>query len=108
MMILLGFLLAQDPPVQDLIRSLDDDDITVRRRAAEELYLRGPAVEEALWVAMLRGESLEVVLAAKQLLGRLGKPISRTGTVWGLPVVDDSVRRSGKLKDDPPQVEFDR
>jgi hypothetical protein len=104
----LVFLFAQDPPVESLIRSLDDDDIAVRRRAAEELYRRGAGVEEALQVTVLRGKSLEVVLAAKDLLGRLGKPISRTGTLWGLPVVDDSVRRFGKLKADPPQVEFDR
>jgi hypothetical protein len=108
MILMTLLLLAQEPSVGDLIKSLDDDDVTVRRRAAEDLYRRGGSAEEALHVAVLRGKSLEVVLAAKDLLTRLGKPISRTGTVWGLPVVDDSVRRFGKLKDDPPQVEFDR
>lgn len=105
---LLGLVLAQDPTVESLIGSLDDDDIAVRRKAAEELYRRGGSVEEALHVAVLRGKSLEVVLTARQILGRLGKPISRTGSLWGLPTIDDSVRRFKKLKDDPPQVEFGR
>jgi len=98
-------LLVQEPSVSDLIRSLDDDDIAVRRRAGEELHRRGPSVEEALWVAVLRGGSLEAVLAAKELLAQLGKPIRSSRTRWGLPVVDDSERRFGKVKDDPPDVD---
>jgi hypothetical protein len=107
-MILLVLALLQEPSVSDLIRSLDDDDIAVRRRAADELQRRGPAVEEALWVAVLRGGSLEAVLTAKDLLAQLGKPIRSARTRWGLPVVDDSERRFGRLKDDAPQVEFGR
>jgi len=105
-MLLLALLgLLQDPAVGDLIRSLDDDDIAVRRRAADELHRRGPSVEEALWVVVLRGGSLETVLAAKDLLEQLGKPIRSSKTRWGLPVVDDSIRRFGRPKDDPPEVD---
>ena len=105
-MILMPLLfMLQEPSTADLIRSLDDDDIVVRRRAADELHRRGPGVEEALWVVVLRGGSLETVLAAKDLLEQLGKPIRSSQTRWGLPVVDDSIRRFGKLRDDPPELD---
>jgi hypothetical protein len=105
MLLMTLLALFQEADAGTLIRQLDDDDIAVRRRAADELYRRGGGVEEALHVAVLRGKSLEVVLAAKDLLARLGKPISSTGRLWGLPAVDDSIRRFGKLVDDAPLIE---
>lgn len=124
-MILLGFLLAQDAPVGDLIRSLNDDDIAVRRKAGEELLRRGRSAEEALWVAMLRGESLEASLAAEEILSTLGRLEKGTRAlrelltgrkpVWadadgellwkGRAVKVGEERRFGKLKDDPPRVD---
>ena len=107
-MILMTLLcLLQEPSITDLIRSLDDDEIAVRRRAAEEIHRRGRSAEEALWVALIRGESLEVRLTAQELLERAGAiprpqekmPLERLYTVT------DSVRIFGKLKDDPPQID---
>jgi hypothetical protein len=110
--VLIGVLFCQGQAVAELIRSLDDDDIGVRRKATDELLLRGSSVEEALWVAMLRGGSLEVRLSAGELLKRMGRLASSPYRTPGAPrerldtVTDD--RRFGKLRDDPPQVDFDR
>ena len=92
--------MLQEASTADLIRSLDDDDIVVRRQAADALHRRGPSVEEALWVVVLRGGSLEAILAAQDLLEQLGKPIRSSRTRWGLPTVDDSIRRFGRPRDD--------
>jgi len=72
-LILPVLFLVQDPTVGELIRSLNDDDIVVRRRAADELVVRGKTVEEAVWLALFRAESLEASLAAEEVLSRLGR-----------------------------------
>ena len=107
-MILLALAgLLQQASVGDLIRDLDHDDISVRRKASADLLSRGTGVKEALVVAMLRGESLEVKLAAKDLLEQLGV-LPRGLVSRGMPVVRvDTVtdeRRFGKIRDDIPSV----
>jgi hypothetical protein len=104
-------LFCQDQPVGELIRSLDDDDIAVRRRAADELLQRGSSVEEALWVVILRGDSLEATLTAKDLLRRMGRlapsPCQSPGASRKrLDTVTDDLR-FGKLRDDPPQLDLE-
>jgi hypothetical protein len=106
----LCFLACPQQSVADLIRLLDDDRIEVRRKAADELLLRGPGIEEALWVVVLRGDSLEARLVAKDILRRL----DRLFGLWSSPgsaspripleTVTDQ-RLFGRLKDDPPMVE---
>src|SRR5262249_45498950 len=99
-MTLLLLALLQEPDPSTLIRLLDDDNISVRRRAAEDLTRRGRSAQEALWRAMIHGESLEVRLSAEEILDRTG-----AGRLY---TVTDSVRLFARMKDDPPQVDFDR
>jgi len=110
--VLICMLFAQDQGVAELIRSLNDDDIDIRRKAADELLQRGSGVEEALWVVLIRGESLEAVLTAKDLLRRMGKlgqtpfgTLERAGMRF---YTATDTRRFGKLEDDPSQPDLGR
>lgn len=128
MPLLLAVLLAQDPTVSDLIRSLNDNDIRVRRKAADDLFRRGKRVEADLWDAMVDPPSLEASLAVESVLARLGRLEKRTRPLREMltgrkAVSPDSdagllhegrvvriteERHFGKPKDDPPRVELDR